>query len=189
MPSGNKPFPEPVLTNIVNQYIWYYMASLGCSEENRYIAHSGHASLKMSPLSLKFHTENVFRYLLIGHGIWKLAISMPVVTTLSCPYIINIKMRWPFLYKDNPSTWTDYPYIEPDTGSLSSLRLILYCTSKYDVINSETSIMFVYMMTSSNGNIFRVTGHLCGEFTGPRWIPRTKASDAELWCFLSSASE
>ena len=27
------------------------------------------------------------------------------------------------------------------------------------------------MMTSSNGNIFHVTGHLCGEFTGPRWIP------------------
>ena len=24
----------------------------------------------------------------------------------------------------------------------------------------------------------RVTGHLCGEFTGPRWIPLTKASDA-----------
>ena len=40
------------------------------------------------------------------------------------------------------------------------------------------------MMTSSNGNIFRVTGHLCGEFTGPRWIPNTKASDAELWCFF-----
>ena len=40
------------------------------------------------------------------------------------------------------------------------------------------------MMTSSNGNIFRVTGHLCGEFTGPRWIPHTKASDAELWCFF-----
>ena len=47
----------------------------------------------------------------------------------------------------------------------------------------------VVMMTSSNGNIFRVTGHLCGEFTGPRWIPRTKASDAELWCFIWSASE
>ena len=45
------------------------------------------------------------------------------------------------------------------------------------------------MMTSSNGNIFHVTGHLCGEFTGHRWIPRTKASDAELWCFLWSASE
>ena len=32
----------------------------------------------------------------------------------------------------------------------------------------------IFMMTSSNGNIFRVTGHLCGEFTGPRWIPHTK---------------
>ena len=32
------------------------------------------------------------------------------------------------------------------------------------------------MVTSSNGNIFRVTGHLCGEFTGNRLIPRTKAS-------------
>ena len=42
----------------------------------------------------------------------------------------------------------------------------------------------VHMMTSSNGNIFRVTGHLCGEFTGPRWIPRTKA---RVWCFLWSA--
>ena len=45
------------------------------------------------------------------------------------------------------------------------------------------------MMTSSNGNIFRVTGHLCGKFTGPRWISRTKASDAELWCFLWFTSE
>ena len=36
-------------------------------------------------------------------------------------------------------------------------------------------------MTSSNGNIFSVTGPLCGEFTGLRWIPLTKASNAELW--------
>ena len=45
-------------------------------------------------------------------------------------------------------------------------------------------------MTSSNGNIFRFTGHyLCEEFTGHRWIPLTKASDgwvnnreaADLW--------
>ena len=30
---------------------------------------------------------------------------------------------------------------------------------------------FIYMMTSSNGNIFRVTGSLCWEFTGPGWFP------------------
>ena len=40
------------------------------------------------------------------------------------------------------------------------------------------------MMMSSNGNKFRITGHLCREFAGHRWIPRTKVSDAELWCFL-----
>ena len=44
-----------------------------------------------------------------------------------------------------------------------------------------------HMMTSSIENIFRVTGHLCGEFTGHRWFPHTKASDTELWCFLWSA--
>ena len=47
----------------------------------------------------------------------------------------------------------------------------------------------MYMMTSSNGNIFRVTGHLCGEFPGHWWIPHTKASDAELWRFLWSVPE
>ena len=43
-------------------------------------------------------------------------------------------------------------------------------------------LMFCYwvwasfpMMTPPNGNIWRVTGPLCGEFTGHRWIPLTKA--------------
>ena len=40
------------------------------------------------------------------------------------------------------------------------------------------------MVTSSNGNIFRVTGPLWGEFTGHWWIPLTKANDAGLWSFL-----
>ena len=46
-----------------------------------------------------------------------------------------------------------------------------------------------FMMTSSNGNIFHVTGPLCGEFTGHRWIPLINASDAELWYFLWSPPE
>ena len=32
----------------------------------------------------------------------------------------------------------------------------------------------LHMMASSNGNIFRVIGLLCGEFTSHRWIPHTK---------------
>ena len=34
------------------------------------------------------------------------------------------------------------------------------------------------------GNIFRITDHLCREFTGHRRIPRTKASDVELKVFF-----
>ena len=40
------------------------------------------------------------------------------------------------------------------------------------------------MMTSSNGNIFHVTGPLCREFTSHWWILLTRSSDTELWCFL-----
>ena len=71
----------------------------------------------------------------------------------------------------------------------------MICIDRFGAMSAEqeTAIDMLIglhnMMTSSNGNIFRVTGHLCGEFTGARWIPRTKASDAELWCFLWPASE
>ena len=40
------------------------------------------------------------------------------------------------------------------------------------------------MITSSKRNIFRVNGHLCGELIGSQGFPRTKASDAEHWCFF-----
>ena len=53
-----------------------------------------------------------------------------------------------------------------------------------DTRGEPTPARCITIMTSANGNIFRVTGLLCGEFTGHRWIPRTKASDAELWCFF-----
>ena len=56
--------------------------------------------------------------------------------------------------------------------SLRSCKLVLFNDTK--------------MSDSSNGNIFRVTGFLWGDFTGNRWIPRKKAIEAELWCFLSS---
>ena len=68
----------------------------------------------------------------------------------------------------------------------------IFCNYLWLSIGRFTHILlgyFIDMMTSSNGNIFRVTGYMCGDFIGPRWIPRTKASDEELWCFLWSASE
>ena len=57
-------------------------------------------------------------------------------------------------------------------------------------LHFELRLLYQSTMTSSNDNIFRVTGPLWGESTGHRWIPLTKkASDAELWCFLWSAPE
>ena len=51
--------------------------------------------------------------------------------------------------------------------------------STFSCIYHKTS-----MEWKSNGNIYRVTGLLCGEFTGHRWINLTKASDAELDAFF-----
>ena len=45
-------------------------------------------------------------------------------------------------------------------------------------------LIHIPMMTSSNKNIFGVTGLLWGKSTGHRWIPLTKASDVGFWCFL-----
>ena len=65
----------------------------------------------------------------------------------------------------------------------------LYMSISYIHLSSSVTLYHVHLMTSSNGTIFRVTGRLCGEFTGHRWIPRTTASDAALWCFHWSAPE
>ena len=50
--------------------------------------------------------------------------------------------------------------------------------SFYTIIymNQATKMQYT-MKTSSNGNIFHVTGPFCGEFTGNQWIPLTKAND------------
>ena len=73
--------------------------------------------------------------------------------------------------------------------SIMWITLQSYChTASIPWVNSTGCVALVKMM-SSNGNIFCVTGHLCGEFTGHRWIPLIKASDVEHWCFLWSAPE
>ena len=60
--------------------------------------------------------------------------------------------------------------------------------TRYPILQGTTSAAITMtehtMVTSSNGNIFRVTGPLWGESAGDRWIPLTEASEAELWCFL-----
>ena len=59
---------------------------------------------------------------------------------------------------------------------LDPLICLFFSHSDDSVCKSVFYRQWCVMMTSSNGNILRVTGHLS---PGPRWIPRTKASDAE----------
>ena len=68
--------------------------------------------------------------------------------------------------------------------TVSTNKLCHYCVPFLTLIWYPPLYPHACMMTSSNWNICRVTGHLCGEFTGPRWISRTNASDAGLWCFF-----
>ena len=53
------------------------------------------------------------------------------------------------------------------THTLSHLKMNVMAS----LVNLQWPVSIDFMMTSSNGNIFRVTGHLCGEFTGPGEFP------------------
>ena len=65
-------------------------------------------------------------------------------------------------------------------------QITLYCGYRKDKNSFYKAFGEVLssMMASSNGNIFCVTGLLCGEYTGHPWIPRIKASDAEFDVFF-----
>ena len=116
------------------------------------------------------------------------------------------------LIKSKPVTWPSYLYNwNPYTGKTTFLYwnspdftndrvCTVFCWKNDRVITGRLCIIPAYVamgllcivshmvdivMTSSNGNIFRVTGLLCGG----QWIPLTRASDAELSCFLWSAPE
>ena len=128
--------------------------------------------------------DNLFRICLI----WKkyFFIRHNRVISLSREYIEGLKELVKILYADN-----NWIYDMPDLSYITKLMKITfdYNYIYYVPASCLHGVSDIDMMTSSNGNTFRVTGHLCGEFTGHRWIPGTKASGAELCCFLWSAPE
>ena len=68
--------------------------------------------------------------------------------------------KWPIMYTPN---------------ILMVPTLLRFLGLMFDSLISSMPFEIVYiMMTSSNGNIFRVTGPLCGEFTGPGEFPAQK---------------
>ena len=109
---------------------------------------------------------------------WPFVQGSLCVTNVRRRYNVTVEILWKNYFQFNYEF--DYPIIK-------------FCTYHRCFWHGQNCVMIWHhgdsAMTSSNGNIFHVTGHLCGEFTGHRWILRTKASDAELWSFLWSAPE
>ena len=66
------------------------------------------------------------------------------------------------LWRQSPSQYKD---------SISRYRYFHYEDQTASPTYLYNGNFYTGMMTSSNGNIFRVTGPLCGEFTGPGEIP------------------
>ena len=89
------------------------------------------------------------------------------------------------MWHDWPSGNTSYHQIERNLQVNCPIALIFY--NRLDTILPMH--LSNIMMTASNGDIFRVTGPLWRESIGQRRVPLTKASDAELWCFLWYAPE
>ena len=99
--------------------------------------------------------------------VWKWRSEYQKLNHIEFPYIHG------FLCEILPSnTQTKYWFLRIS----KSLDLPEYTMSNtrqlYKKFNSAKRI--THMMTSSNGNIFRVTGPLFEEFTGHQWIPRQR---------------
>ena len=111
-------------------------------------------------------------------SIWRTTplMSKPVICVLGPGLMISL--GWIY------TSWVGWRYVLFPTAYLIWW---LMCTPQTELVfflNSSKSHDDVI-----NENIFRVTGPLCGELTSYRWILLTKASHAELWCFLWSAPE
>ena len=80
-------------------------------------------------------------------------------------------MKTSGLLLDRAWIWLDFPDFKHDyikEAYWSDVCFASHCSWTGDFHSDwYYFVATVLMMTSSNGNIFRVTGPLCGEFTGP----------------------
>ena len=86
----------------------------------------------------------------------------------------------------------EYDSLKMQKGKSSPIYLSLCLSLNNDVNihlnNLSTEIkQIIWLWWRHQMGTFSALLVLCAKFTGDRWIPRTKASDAELWCFLWSA--
>ena len=112
---------------------------------------------------------------------------MSVSSSGSCLQMTGVSTAELWGHLPNINAISSYPlFVYTQTTSkitdrLKSVRWLppLFCSS-YESYFSAT----FHMMTSSNGNIFRVTGPLCGEFTGPGEFPTQRPVTRSFDVFL-----
>ena len=94
-------------------------------------------------------------------GKWENAISCFIIHVERCPNIKYFAHAYSNLATVNFPKQTETSRRHPHyvIGCLCLRKYYLPCAFK------------ITMMTLWNGNVFRVTGHLCVEFTDHRWIP------------------
>ena len=92
--------------------------------------------------------------------------------------------------------WHDYIDTEADTFWMCQGYFTVLCIHNRSGASYRRFTLFLglfvivfSMVTSSNWNMFRLTGSLHGEFTSHQWNPLTKISDMELWYVRLSAPE
>ena len=124
--------------------------------------------------------------------IYQLTLVMTTETLQSIipwPLEAILNFRWNWLWKIKETTWIYLSYIN---YSKQTHHTHIYVLSFRGYISLESNMAYVghiwfldicqvwlmanFMMASSNGNIFRVTGPLCGEFTGTQ-RPVTRSFD------------
>ena len=138
--------------------------------------------------------------LILYFGLWKHGLPEIVVVLLACStsvennYIYTLKVIYINIIQSGQLI-AGYRYIGAGYTHETYTHTTHSAEQEVSVCHQKTECSLIHicswqgMMTSSKGFIFRVTGPLCGEFAGHRWIPLTKASDTELWCFIWSAPE
>ena len=155
---GNKPLSEPMMA-------WFTDA---------YMRHPDPVGSTKNHLSLSIHCDHP----IVSH----IRLTNYVISQMHALFfLISFFVHDICAYHQKYSFSTFMIYAKHVANS----RLGMYLPTYRSISKTRDVLLYMDIMTSSNGNIFRVTGHLWGESTGDRWIPLTKASNAHLWYFSS----
>ena len=94
-----------------------------------------------------------------------LGVLIPFIKPIvgSSYFIMKILLLEIYVYIEKSPGWVEID-IQPNGNFSIEINLAIRCPR-------VKKICYMSMMTSSNGTIFRVTGPLCGEFTGPGEFP------------------